>query len=151
MQSRSDDRKLASDDSHWSAPAKNFVPAGQWKTEFSRRPFRTVIAFIWSARTRPRFGTGRHVAQFQSGDTSPHSKSRHCFRTQSFGALCQPLRSWLISAVPSEQKSVFHRWPMKARLFIKLYCGWCHKAMRWLDFHNLPAAALPIRFNTWLL
>jgi hypothetical protein len=34
MQSQSDDRKLASDDSHWSAPAKNFVPPGQWKTEF---------------------------------------------------------------------------------------------------------------------
>ena len=22
---------------------------------------------------------------------------------------------------------------MKTRLFIKPYCGWCHKAMRWLD------------------
>ena len=22
---------------------------------------------------------------------------------------------------------------MKIRLFIKPYCGWCHKAMRWLD------------------
>jgi len=22
---------------------------------------------------------------------------------------------------------------MKVRLFIKPYCGWCHKAMRWLD------------------
>jgi hypothetical protein len=67
MQSQSDDRKLASDDSQWSASAKNFVLKGQWKTEFSRR----------------------------------------LFRTQSFGALFQPLRSWLISAVPSEQKSVF--------------------------------------------
>jgi len=50
MQSQSDDRKLAGDDSHWSASAKNFVlpPSrrsgalarheggkGQWKTEFS--------------------------------------------------------------------------------------------------------------------
>jgi len=68
MQSQSDDRKLASDDSHWSASAKIFVLKGQWKTEFSQRPF----------------------------------------RTQSFGALFQPLRSWLISAVPSEQKSVFY-------------------------------------------
>jgi hypothetical protein len=25
------------------------------------------------------------------------------------------------------------------------------QAMRWLDFHNLPAAALPIRFFAWLL
>jgi hypothetical protein len=67
MQSQSDDRKLASDDSHWSASAKIFVLKGQWKTELSQRPF----------------------------------------RTQSFGALFQPLRGWLISAVPSEQKSVF--------------------------------------------
>jgi glutaredoxin 3 len=22
---------------------------------------------------------------------------------------------------------------MRTRLFIKPYCGWCHKAMRWLD------------------
>ena len=22
---------------------------------------------------------------------------------------------------------------MKIRLYIKPYCGWCHKAMRWLD------------------
>ncbi|HEY5233360.1 MAG TPA: glutaredoxin family protein [Verrucomicrobiae bacterium] len=26
---------------------------------------------------------------------------------------------------------------MKARLFIKPYCGWCHKAMRWLDGHGI--------------
>lgn len=26
---------------------------------------------------------------------------------------------------------------MKIRLFIKPYCGWCHKAMRWLDDHNV--------------
>ena len=24
---------------------------------------------------------------------------------------------------------------MKTRLFIKSYCPWCHKAMRWLDEH----------------
>jgi glutaredoxin 3 len=23
--------------------------------------------------------------------------------------------------------------PKQIRLFIKPYCGWCHKAMRWLD------------------
>ncbi len=23
--------------------------------------------------------------------------------------------------------------PTQVRLFIKPYCGWCHKAMRWLD------------------
>jgi glutaredoxin 3 len=27
--------------------------------------------------------------------------------------------------------------PMKTRLFIKPYCGWCHKAVRWLDDHDI--------------
>jgi glutaredoxin 3 len=27
--------------------------------------------------------------------------------------------------------------PVKTRLFIKPYCGWCHKAMRWLDDHDI--------------
>jgi glutaredoxin len=26
---------------------------------------------------------------------------------------------------------------MKIRLFIKPYCGWCHKAERWLDDHDV--------------
>jgi len=26
---------------------------------------------------------------------------------------------------------------MKPRLFIKPYCGWCHKAIRWLDEHDI--------------
>ena len=26
---------------------------------------------------------------------------------------------------------------MKIRLFIKPYCGWCHKAIRWLDARGL--------------
>jgi glutaredoxin len=26
---------------------------------------------------------------------------------------------------------------MKLRLFIKPYCPWCHKAMRWLDDHDI--------------
>lgn len=26
---------------------------------------------------------------------------------------------------------------MKIRLFIKPYCGWCHKAMNWLDDHDV--------------
>ena len=25
----------------------------------------------------------------------------------------------------------------RIRLFIKPYCGWCHKAVRWLDEHNV--------------
>jgi glutaredoxin 3 len=27
--------------------------------------------------------------------------------------------------------------PMKTRLFIKPYCPWCHKAVRWLDEHGV--------------
>ena len=27
--------------------------------------------------------------------------------------------------------------PKQTRLFIKPYCGWCHKAMRWLDEHGV--------------
>ena len=34
----------------------------------------------WSARTRPRFGTGRHVSQSESGVASPQSKSEQQFR-----------------------------------------------------------------------
>ena len=26
---------------------------------------------------------------------------------------------------------------MKPRLFIKPYCGWCHKAIRWLDENDI--------------
>jgi len=31
------------------------------------------IGWLWSARTRPRFGTGRHVARSESGVMTPHS------------------------------------------------------------------------------
>ncbi len=27
--------------------------------------------------------------------------------------------------------------PKRIRLFIKPYCGWCHKAIRWLDEHEV--------------
>jgi len=27
--------------------------------------------------------------------------------------------------------------PKRIRLFIKPYCGWCHKAVRWLDEHDM--------------
>ena len=26
---------------------------------------------------------------------------------------------------------------MKARLFVKPYCGWCDRAVRWLDDHDI--------------
>ncbi|HTY87357.1 MAG TPA: glutaredoxin domain-containing protein [Candidatus Acidoferrum sp.] len=33
---------------------------------------------------------------------------------------------------------------MKVRLFIKSYCPWCHKAMRWLDEHGIPYEKLDV-------
>jgi glutaredoxin 3 len=27
--------------------------------------------------------------------------------------------------------------PKRIRLFIKPYCGWCHKAVQWLDEHEV--------------
>jgi glutaredoxin 3 len=33
---------------------------------------------------------------------------------------------------------------MKPRLFIKSYCPWCHKAMRWLDEHGVQYETLDV-------
>ena len=33
---------------------------------------------------------------------------------------------------------------MKIRLFIKPYCRWCHKAMRWLDEHGIEYETLDV-------
>jgi glutaredoxin len=33
---------------------------------------------------------------------------------------------------------------MKIRLFIKPYCPWCHKAMRWLDERGLKYEKLDV-------
>ncbi len=33
---------------------------------------------------------------------------------------------------------------MKIRLFIKPYCPWCHKAMAWLDAHNVKYETLDV-------
>ncbi|TAK93273.1 MAG: glutaredoxin family protein [Verrucomicrobia bacterium] len=33
---------------------------------------------------------------------------------------------------------------MKIRLFIKPYCGWCHKAMRWLDERGIKYETLDV-------
>ena len=33
---------------------------------------------------------------------------------------------------------------MKIRLFIKPYCGWCHKAQRWLDERSLKYETLDV-------
>ena len=33
---------------------------------------------------------------------------------------------------------------MKIRLFIKPYCPWCHKAMRWLDDHGVKYETLDV-------
>ncbi|HEU6448770.1 MAG TPA: glutaredoxin family protein [Verrucomicrobiae bacterium] len=36
---------------------------------------------------------------------------------------------------------------MKIRLFIKPYCGWCHKAMRWLDDRDISYEKLDVIAN----
>ena len=46
--------------------------------KFPPPPFRLGSGLIWSARTCPRYGTGRHVCQFHSGDVLPHSKFSRC-------------------------------------------------------------------------
>ena len=33
---------------------------------------------------------------------------------------------------------------MKIRLFIKPYCGWCHKAQRWLDERGIKYEKLDV-------
>ncbi len=33
---------------------------------------------------------------------------------------------------------------MKIRLFIKPYCGWCDKAMRWLDDHDIQYETIDV-------
>lgn len=32
----------------------------------------------------------------------------------------------------------------KVRLFIKPYCGWCHKAVRWLDEHGVEYESVDV-------
>jgi hypothetical protein len=39
------------------------------------RPMGEISARLWTAATCRRFGTGRHVGQFQSADVSAHSKT----------------------------------------------------------------------------
>ena len=36
---------------------------------------------------------------------------------------------------------------MNIRLFIKPYCGWCHKAMNWLDAHDVDYEVLDVIKN----
>ena len=37
---------------------------------------------------------------------------------------------------------------MRIRLFIKPYCGWCHKAMRWLDERGVKYETLDVIADT---
>ncbi len=34
--------------------------------------------------------------------------------------------------------------PNPIRLFIKPYCGWCHKAIRWLDDHDVEYETIDV-------
>ena len=33
---------------------------------------------------------------------------------------------------------------MKVRLFVKPYCGWCYRAMRWLEDHHIEYEKLDV-------
>jgi arsenate reductase len=37
--------------------------------------------------------------------------------------------------------------PNPIRLFIKPYCGWCHKASRWLDDHDVDYETVDVIAN----
>jgi glutaredoxin len=37
--------------------------------------------------------------------------------------------------------------PKPIRLFIKPYCGWCHKAIRWLDDHDVEYETIDVIAN----
>ena len=39
------------------------------------------------------------------------------------------------------------RMQIKARLFIKPWCGWCHKAMNWLDDHDVEYETIDVVSN----
>src|SRR5215471_1163794 len=49
---------------------------------------------------------------------------------------CPPIQITLVSTL-LENFQIFRHFmdvkPKRIRLFIKPYCGWCHKAVRWLD------------------
>jgi len=45
------------------------------------------------------------------------------------------------SALPAQELLVK---PRKIRLFIKPYCGWCHKAMRWLNERQIDYATIDV-------
>ncbi|MDE3068492.1 MAG: glutathione S-transferase N-terminal domain-containing protein [Verrucomicrobiota bacterium] len=38
--------------------------------------------------------------------------------------------------------------PQKIRLFIKPYCPWCHRAMRWLDARGISYKTLDVIADT---
>jgi glutaredoxin len=37
--------------------------------------------------------------------------------------------------------------PAKVRLFIKPYCSWCHRAIHWLDDHDIRYEVLDVISN----
>jgi len=58
------------------------------------------------------------------------------------------LESFLIPDYQFEKAAWFHHcYNVKAkrvRLFIKPYCGWCHKAERWLDDHGVDYESIDV-------
>jgi len=52
-------------------------------------------------------------------------------------SICPPLASAVPVCVFGKATPQFDVNRKSIRLFIKPYCGWCHKAMRWLDDHKV--------------
>jgi glutaredoxin len=43
-----------------------------------------------------------------------------------------------------EFRHYYHVKPKRVRLFIKPYCGWCHKAERWLDERGIDYESIDV-------
>jgi glutaredoxin 3 len=47
---------------------------------------------------------------------------------------------------PSRPKAPMYQ-PSKVRLFTKPYCSWCHRAIHWLDDHDIQYEVLDVISN----
>jgi glutaredoxin 3 len=55
------------------------------------------------------------------------------------------MTSWF--AFPDVLRHIGNVNDLKVRLFIKPYCSWCHKAMNWLDDHDVQYEVLDVIKN----
>ena len=55
--------------------------------------------------------------------------------------------TWLRRRMPVRSPKVPMYQPAKVRLFIKPYCSWCHRAIHWLDDHDIKYESLDVIAN----